>query len=70
MFIATDKYAKNLTKAGGASAFAYSLFYVYFEQYGYIKSVAFENLMLACGAIFGAVVVKIYSFCLQEELIA
>ena len=50
-----DKYAKNLTN--GASAFAYSLFYVYFEQYGYIKSVAFENLMLACGAIFGAVVV-------------
>mmetsp|Transcript_62968 Transcript_62968/g.73288 ORF Transcript_62968/g.73288 Transcript_62968/m.73288 type:complete len:917 (+) Transcript_62968:72-2822(+) len=49
-----DKYSKNLTN--GASAFAFSLFYVYFEQYGYIKSVAFENLMLACGAIFGAVV--------------
>lgn len=50
-----DKWSKNLT--GNASAFAYSLFYVYFEQYSYIKGVAFQNLLLACGAVFGAVVV-------------
>lgn len=58
--ILIDKWAKKLP--GQASAFVYSLFYVYFEQYTYIKGVAFQNLMLACGAVFAAVVVLLSNY--------
>jgi len=34
--------------------FAYSLFYVYFEQYYYIRAILTQNIMLALGAVFVA----------------
>lgn len=40
--------------AGGA-AFPYSLTYVYYEQYDFIRGVAIENFLLALGAVFCAV---------------
>eukprot|EP00743_Colponemidia_sp_Colp-15_P001911 GILK01002081.1.p1 GENE.GILK01002081.1~~GILK01002081.1.p1 ORF type:complete len:1013 (+),score=204.17 GILK01002081.1:56-3040(+) len=34
------------------AAFAYSLFYVFYEQYSYIRGVAVQNILLAVGAVF------------------
>lgn len=36
-------------------AYAYSLFYVYYDQYNYIQGVCFQNFLLACAAVFFAV---------------
>lgn len=33
-------------------AYPYSLFYVYYDQYSYIRSVAIENLLLALAVVF------------------
>lgn len=43
-------------------AFVYSLFYVYFEQYIYIRGVAIQNLLLAVGVVYAAVVVILKIF--------
>ena len=43
--------------APGGAAFAYSLFYVYYEQYDYIRGVALQNLLLALGAVFCAALI-------------
>jgi Niemann-Pick C1 protein len=43
-----------LPPAPGGSAFAYSLVYVYYAQYGYIRGVAVSAVMLAIGAVFSA----------------
>ena len=40
---------KNIT------AYPYSLFYVYYDQYSYIRSVAIENLLMALAVVFCAV---------------
>lgn len=48
-----NEYSKNFTDGG--SAFAYSLFYVYFEQYTYIKGVALTNILLAVGIVYSAI---------------
>ena len=37
--------------------YPYSLFYVYYDQYGYIRSVAIENLLLALAVVFLTVTV-------------
>ena len=37
-------------------AFPYSLFYIYYDQYTYIRSIAIENLLLALAVVFLAVV--------------
>ena len=39
------------------SAYPYSLFYVYYDQYAYIRSVAIENLLLALAVVFIAVTI-------------
>jgi hypothetical protein len=38
-------------------AYAYSLFYVYYDQYAYIRSVAIQNLLLALAVVFLAVTI-------------
>jgi len=50
-----DKYSPKLK--GGASAFAYSLFYVYFEQYTYIKGLALTNILLAVAIVYSAILI-------------
>jgi Niemann-Pick C1 protein len=52
---------ENITKTfthslGNAKAFPYSLFYIYYDQYTYIRSIAVENLLLALAVVFLAVV--------------
>lgn len=32
-------------------AFTYSLYYVYYDQYTYIRGVLYQNIVIACGAI-------------------
>lgn len=39
------------------SAYPYSLFYVYYDQYSYIRSVAIENLFLGLAVVFLAVTI-------------
>lgn len=41
-----------LEKDPSLEAFPYSLFYVYYDQYSYIRSVAIENLLLALAVVF------------------
>ena len=49
---------KGLTdKTPGVEAFPYSLVYVYYDQYAYIRSVAIENLLLALAVVFIAVTI-------------
>lgn len=38
-------------------AYPYSLFYVYYDQYGYIRSVAIENMLLGIAVVFLAVTI-------------
>ena len=35
--------------------FAYSLYYVYFEQYSYIRGIAVQNVLISLAVVFGAV---------------
>jgi len=37
------------------TAYPYSLFYVFYDQYSYIRSVAIENLLLGLAVVFLAV---------------
>lgn len=54
-----DHFSNQIVGSGdNKKAFAYSLFYVYFEQYFYIRGVAIQNLLLALGVVYAAVVVK------------
>jgi Niemann-Pick C1 protein len=46
-----------LPTAPGGAAFPYSLVYVYYEQYGYIRGVALTNLTVAVLAVFLACLV-------------
>ena len=46
-----------LPAAPGGAAFPYSLVYVYYEQYGYIRGVALTNLTIAVLAVFLACLV-------------
>ena len=57
-----DFFSNQLYKKPGEEkrAFTYSLFYVYFEQYFYIRAVAIQNLLLAVGVVLAAVVVISY----------
>lgn len=50
----TDELAKSVTAPPGVDkpAFAYSLYYVYYDQYTYIQGVCLQNLMLAFAAVF------------------
>ena len=41
-----------LKKDSSLSAYPYSLFYIYYDQYSYIRSVAIENLLLAMAVVF------------------
>ena len=41
--------------APGGAAFPYSLFYVYYEQYGYIRGIALQNILVAIAAVVLAV---------------
>ena len=41
-----------LEKDSNLSAYPYSLFYIYYDQYSYIRSVAIENLLLAMAVVF------------------
>ena len=51
------KITKNFTDHySDAKAFPYSLFYIYYDQYSYIRSIAVENLLLALAVVFLAVV--------------
>jgi hypothetical protein len=49
----------------GKEAFVYSLFYVYFEQYTYVKGIAIQNVLLAVGVVYAAVLVIFFHFCLN-----
>lgn len=44
-------------------AFAYSLFYVYYSQYDFIRGVCFQNFLLSCGAVFLAVELLTNFYC-------
>jgi Niemann-Pick C1 protein len=58
-----DYFSNQLPGAGDdKKAYAYSLFYVYFEQYTYIRGVAIENLLLAVGVVYACVVVISFYF--------
>ena len=46
-----------IEKDSSLSAYPYSLFYVYYDQYAYIRSVAIENLLLALAVVFIAVTI-------------
>lgn len=46
-----------LAKDPSLSAYPYSLFYVYYDQYGYIRSVAIENMLLGIAVVFLAVTI-------------
>ena len=72
IYITLDQTETKLTKNGWAeekykdkdenhsrNAFAYSLFYVFFEQYYYIRAVLAENLLIAIAAIILATQVDI-----------
>ena len=49
---------RNLTeKYPNVSAFPYSLVYVYYDQYTYIRSVAVQNLLLAIAVVLLALVI-------------
>lgn len=49
---------KGLTdKTPGVEAFPYSLVYVYYDQYAYIRSIAVQNLLLAVAAVLLALVI-------------
>jgi Niemann-Pick C1 protein len=51
------KITKNFTdNYPNSKAFPYSLFYIYYDQYTYIRSIAVENLLLALAVVFLAVV--------------
>ena len=41
-----------LKEDSSLSAYAYSLFYVYYDQYSYIRAVALVNLLLAMAVVF------------------
>lgn len=41
-----------MEKDPNLSAYPYSLFYIYYDQYSYIRSVAIENLLLAMAVVF------------------
>jgi Niemann-Pick C1 protein len=45
------RIADEISAANGIPVFAYSVFYVFFEQYLYIEAVAWQNVGLAIGAI-------------------
>ena len=52
-----DTHSTWLPAAPGGAAFPYSLIYVYYEQYSYIRGVALTNLTLAVLAVFFACLV-------------
>ena len=37
------------------TAFSYSLYYVYYDQYTYIRGVLFQNVLVGVGAIIVAI---------------
>lgn len=43
--------------APGGAAFPYSLFYVYYEQYGYIRGIAVQSILMALAVVVLAVMV-------------
>jgi len=50
--------AKKLPEYKGRplpNMYAYSLFYMYFEQYTYIKGIALQNILISLAVLFGAV---------------
>lgn len=57
----SDDYAKEaetLPEYQGRpkpNMFAYSLFYMYFEQYTYIKGIALQNILISLAVLFGTV---------------
>ena len=57
LIVSLDEWSTKFSSPD-SSAFSYSLFYVYFEQYTFIKGVALQNLLLAVGAVFAAVLVN------------
>lgn len=52
-FVLKDLLAQNQQ----LEAYPYSLFYVYYDQYGYIRSVAIENMLLGIAVVFLAVTI-------------
>lgn len=52
-FVLKDLLAQNPQ----LEAYPYSLFYVYYDQYGYIRSVAIENMLLGIAVVFLAVTI-------------
>eukprot|EP00744_Colponema_vietnamica_P003701 GILI01005628.1.p1 GENE.GILI01005628.1~~GILI01005628.1.p1 ORF type:complete len:950 (-),score=322.34 GILI01005628.1:302-3151(-) len=48
----SDPIIDDLNTSKDRLGFAYSLFYVYYEQYSYIRGVAIQNILLAVGAVF------------------
>ena len=55
------KEAETLPEYAGKpkpSMYAYSLFYMYFEQYTYIKGVALQNILISLACLFGVVSVR------------
>lgn len=56
--LAVDFVMKPLLDANpNLDAYPYSLFYVYYDQYGYIRSVAIENILLGIAVVFLAVTI-------------
>ena len=56
--MAVDYVMKPLTDADPSlDVYPYSLFYVYYDQYSYIRSVAIQNMLLAIAVVFLAVTI-------------
>lgn len=54
--MAVEYVMENLTKSSPElEVYPYSLFYVFYDQYSYIRSVAIENMLLGLAVVFLAV---------------
>ena len=50
-FVSPNKLAAEVHETEAPIAFTYSLYYVYYDQYTYIRGVLFQNVIIAIGVI-------------------
>eukprot|EP01138_Halocafeteria_seosinensis_P004784 gb/GECG01004892.1/.p1 GENE.gb/GECG01004892.1/~~gb/GECG01004892.1/.p1 ORF type:complete len:1113 (+),score=109.87 gb/GECG01004892.1/:1-3339(+) len=67
-----EHHTQFVKQAPGGTVFPYSLFYVYYEQYNYIRGIALQNFLLALGAVYVAItfLTKPYSALLVTVMVA
>lgn len=66
------QHTQFVKQAPGGPLFPYSLFYVYYEQYDFIRGVALQNFLLALGAVYFATMLltKPYSAIIVTVMVA